>query len=80
MTAGITIDALVAELRKCEIPEGTGMTTDEICETANLSPNTVRKMIKKGMAEGRIENFQERRVMAMRGGRVYWANVFRVKE
>jgi predicted transcriptional regulator len=79
LSEDITIDELLAELHKVEMPNGSGMTTHEISNALNMSEAAVRRLLKRGIKEGRIINEQELRSNPFRGGRRYSANVFRVR-
>jgi len=77
---GITIDQLLSEWRKHEEPDGNGMTTEQIAEATEISPNAVRRMLRKGIDDGRIRAGSERRTTPMRPGWHFHANVFWVVE
>ncbi len=80
MNIKITIDELLAEWSKIEELNGDGMTTDQISAAINVGPNVVRRMLKKGIIEGRIRAGSQRRTTPLRPGWHFNANVFWVIE
>ena len=79
MSNGITIDALLAEWRKFDAPNGDGgQTVKEIAKSLEIPENKVRDLLYEAIEAGRVRNFRERRVCVMRNNQTYMANVFKV--